>query len=86
MSDVIVRVPAVLRPFAGGVDELHVAAGTLAHVLEQLPCPPPAIVPRGAGFGLRQLDVLGRREHRQEEEPLEDKTNLAKPQQTASGV
>ena len=46
MSEVIVRVPAVLRPFAGGADELRVAAGTLGQVLEQLAARHPQLVPR----------------------------------------
>lgn len=33
MSHVVVRLPAALRPFAGGATELHVSAGTLADVI-----------------------------------------------------
>lgn len=46
MSNVLVRVPAVLRPFAGNADVLRVEAGTLAHVLEQLRARHPQLVPR----------------------------------------
>ena len=42
----LVRVPAVLRPFAGDAEELRVASGTLAQVLEQLAAHHPQLVPR----------------------------------------
>ena len=39
-----------------------------------------------ARLGLRQLDVLPGREHRQQEEALEDEADLAQPQAAALGV
>jgi molybdopterin converting factor small subunit len=46
MTDVLVRLPAVLRPYAGDAAELHVAAGTLAQVLEQLAARHPQLLAR----------------------------------------
>lgn len=46
MSDVLVRVPAVLQPFAGGASELRVAAGSLAQVLDRVAARHPQLVPR----------------------------------------
>ena len=36
MNHVVVRLPAALRPFAGGAGELHAPAGTLADVISSL--------------------------------------------------
>ncbi len=50
---------------------------------------PGARAPLGAAdarLGLRQLDVLERRQHRQEEEPLEHEADLAQPQPAAFRV
>ncbi len=38
---------------------------------------------RRAGLGLRQLDVLGGRQHRQQEEALEDEADVPQPQRAA---
>lgn len=46
MTDIVVRIPAPLRPFAGGPDEVPAAAGTLAEVLRQLGTGHPQLVQR----------------------------------------
>ena len=46
-----------------------------ADVLEQLARPLPPLGRRHAGFRLRQLDVLGGSEHRQQEEALKHETD-----------
>ena len=56
------------------------------HVFEQLPRALPPLGLRHAGFRLRQLDVLGGGQHRQQEEALEDEADLAQPQQAALAI
>lgn len=46
MTDIVVRIPAPLRPFAGGADELHANPGTLADLLRQLGAGHPQLVQR----------------------------------------
>lgn len=46
MTHIVVRIPAPLRPFAGGADELHATAGTLADLLQQLGAAHPQLVQR----------------------------------------
>ena len=49
------------------------------HVVEQFRRPPLARCARDAGLGLRQLDVLRRRQHRQQEEALKDEPDARQP-------
>jgi hypothetical protein len=55
-------------------------------VLQQLARPPLALFSRHAGLRLRELDVLGSREHRQQKEPLEYEANLAEPEQAPAPI
>src|SRR6185436_2178087 len=74
---------------AGNRDALHLPARQLrrtvidpprqADVLEELARPGAAVALRRAGFGLRQLDVLPRGEHRQQEEALEHEADPVQP-------
>jgi len=77
-------------------DALHLTARELrgsmigaraeTDVLEQLLRPFPSFDLRNPGFRLRELDVLPRGEHRQQEEALEDESDLAEPQQAALAI
>jgi len=46
MTEIAVRIPAALQPFAGGQRELRAAPGTVADVLQQLSGPHPQLVQR----------------------------------------
>jgi molybdopterin converting factor small subunit len=46
MSEVVVRVPEVLRPFAGDAGEVSVAPGSVAEVLQQLGARHPNLLTR----------------------------------------
>ena len=46
MTDIVVRIPAPLRPYADGIDELPATAGTLADVLRQLGAGHPQLLQR----------------------------------------
>jgi len=53
-----------------------------ADVLEQLARPPAPLGFRHVG-SIGQLDVFGRRQHRQQEEALENEPDLTQPQQAS---
>ena len=46
MTDIIVRIPAALRAFAGDAAELHASAGTVTDVLRELGSRHPQFVQR----------------------------------------
>jgi molybdopterin converting factor small subunit len=46
MTDVVVRIPAALRSFTGGADELRTAPGAVCDVLDQLRVRHPQLVQR----------------------------------------
>jgi molybdopterin converting factor small subunit len=46
MTDIVVRIPAALRGYAGGAHELQASAGTVAEVLGQLRVRYPQLVQR----------------------------------------
>ena len=63
-----------------------VAAPRQADVLEQLACARPPVGFGRAGFRLRQLDVLPRGEHRQQEEALKHEADARQPDVAALGL
>ena len=82
-----------VRQRARDRDTLHFAAGELrgqmigpigqTDVIQQLARPGAALAGGDTGFGLRQLDVLGGAEHRQQEEALEDESDACEPKAAA---
>lgn len=46
MSEIVVRIPAALRAFADGLEELGAAPGTVGEVLEQVRARHPQLVQR----------------------------------------
>jgi len=46
MTQIVVRIPAALRGFTDGADELSASPGTVAQVLEQLRVPHPQLLQR----------------------------------------